>query len=100
MVVNRHFSALTSGAIAGIAVGGGIVLAALIFVLWRTLGNKPHQDATTQALAYGRSTESGSPGIQEYKARSLVNTQPVRPHQVKFNEMSGKDGRAELGYGN
>ena len=80
--------------------GAGIVLAALIFVLWKTLGNKPRQDSTTQALAYGRSTELGSPGAQEYKASPLVNTQPVRPHQIKFNEMSGEDRRAELGYGN
>lgn len=80
--------------------GGGIVLAALIFVLWRTLRNKPRQDATTQALAYERPTESGSPGVQEYKASPLVNTQPVRPHQVKFNEMPGEDSRVELGYGN
>ncbi|PMD16577.1 hypothetical protein NA56DRAFT_753141 [Hyaloscypha hepaticicola] len=93
-------SPLTGGAVAGIAVGGAIVLAAMIFVLWKTLGNKPRQDATTQALAYGRPSDSGSPGVQEYKASPLVNTQPVRPHQVKFNEMSGEDSRAELGYGN
>ena len=80
--------------------GGGIVLAVIIFVLWRTLGKKPRQAAATQDISYIRSTESGSPGVQEYKASPLVINQPVRTHQVKFNEMPGEDSRAELGYGN
>jgi hypothetical protein len=103
-VINSSSSSvqLGSGAIAGIAVGSGIVVAALIFVLWKCCSRKPpvqpyaspsEQIHKTYDPATESSFQPGSPPLHEYKV-SPANVPVSRIHEVPGG--NGPFERAEM----
>jgi hypothetical protein len=95
---------LGSGAIAGIAVGGAIVIAVIIFILWKSCSRKSkpevlqyappsQQPHMTYDPAVERPLQSGSPPITELKPSRVYAKEP-RIHEVTGD--NGPLGRAEM----
>jgi hypothetical protein len=93
---------LGSGAIAGIAVGAGIVIATIVFVLWKSFSRKPQvlqypppsqQPHTTYDPVVERSFQSGSPPVHEFKSSPVYSKGP-RIHEVTGE--NGPLGRVEM----
>jgi hypothetical protein len=95
-------SHLATGAIAGIAVGGAIVIAALVLVLWKCCTRKagsPAQQNPTYETAAERPYQAPNPPIHEYKVSPVVATQQMYQQSPRLNEVSGDNrhvGRAEM----
>jgi hypothetical protein len=85
---------LATGAIAGIAVGGAIVIAALILVLWKYCSRGPGS-AAQQVSTYDAVAESSfpprRPPMDEYKADPIVSAQQVYQQRPRINEVSGEN---------
>ena len=82
---------LATGAIAGIAVGGAIVIATLILALWKYYSRRPGsaaQQVSTYDTVAKSSFSPGRPPMDEYKASPIVSAQQVYQHRPGINEVS------------